>query len=1136
MSSLAAALDDIVADVDSVHTEYDEMNEEYFFSSIDIDIDSNINPIKDNNFTFLHYNVWSLMAEGRIDYLSRICKKFSIDVLAISESKLDHTIPSNLILIPGYHEPIRRDRNRNGGGCVIYVANHLPFKQMINLQSEYFEHIWVDVYVSDKKYCINTMYRPPNETADDHTLFLDVSNNLFDKLEDYPAYTCLISGDLNFGNIYNRKYILAPKPLDHDACDLFARNGFSQLIDIPTRFSKNSVSLIDLIFSDRLDDIIVHGTIPGPADHEGVFVSFSTISTKQKQRTIKHYDYENTDIAGLFQHLDGIDWQGMVYSLPTINQPGAMSDILTNALNTYVPIISFIARDNDQPWSNALTRRLLRKKNRNYKLFKKSNEIYLAAKNDPNCPPDVVTRLLQNKQTKFSKSRAASNESVKANRRSKTNYFNSVNATLRNPQLTPKKKFEILLKLTKKNKHSSIPPLVEDDKVYNSDEEKANIFNKFFAEKSSLPSSNDEPPELERLADVPDFDVLNTSPYEISSFIKKLKKSAFSHCGISAQFIQMISKKVRAPLSMLFNNMFTAGYYPDEWKLGSVAPVYKRNGPKISKECYRPISLLPTLSKICESVIHDRLLNHCIEHDLITHKQAAYLKGDSTVTQLLYLVHNIRMAWGQKNIAHTVFLDISAAFDKVWHKGLLAKLQQIGVTGQPLDLFESYLSNRRQRVVINGIYSEEVPVKSGVPQGSRLGPLLFIIYINDILADLECDGLLFADDTCLTAVGKDPNLTTAALNRDLEKISVWANKWKITFNASKSKDMIFSNKALNNSPPVLLDGNLVERVNSHKHLGVYLTPTLDWSLQVHETCLKAYRKLAVLRSVKLLHRNTLDLLYKLTVRSVIDYGLVVYGTSLKVSDLKRYEQIQYKAGKLITGALHLTSSEKINKELGWESIRERIDFLGLSLFHKINYCETRPLIRSCLTSRIMRNESRQVGNYNRYPNYGTKFSNSYFPYFSKKWGTVQCSTRNLMLFNDYKDRLKINLKPDKFRHYSYGSRLGNKLWTRLRLGRSFLNSHSFAIGRSDSPTCLCHYKNETSLHYLLDCFLYTVERQSLIDQVNQLVTNFDRLSKIEQVDLLLFGIPDNEQFQTNIDLAKLVQTYIFQTKRFLIRL
>ena len=123
------------------------------------------------------------------------------------------------------------------------------------------------------------------------------------------------------------------------------------------------------------------------------------------------------------------------------------------------------------------------------------------------------------------------------------------------------------------------------------------------------------------------------------------------------------------------------------------------------------------------------------------------------------------------------------------------------------------------------------------------------------------------------------------INRDLQRISEWSKIWKVTFNASKSKDMIFSNKVLHNSPPILFDNIVVDRVASHKHLGVYLTSTLDWSLQVHETCMKAYRKLSVLRSVKLLQRNTLDLLYKLTIRSVIDYGLLVYGTSLKMSDL-----------------------------------------------------------------------------------------------------------------------------------------------------------------------------------------------------------------------------------------------------------
>ena len=214
--------------------------------------------------------------------------------------------------------------------------------------------------------------------------------------------------------------------------------------------------------------------------------------------------------------------------------------------------------------------------------------------------------------------------------------------------------------------------------------------------------------------------------------------------------------------------------------------------------------------------------------------------------------------------------------------------------------------------------------------------------------------------------------------------------------------MIFTNKMMNNSSPVMLNNTIADRVVSHKHLGIYLTSTLDWSLQVHETCMKAYRKLAVLRNVRLLQRNTLDLLYKLTIRSIIDYGLIVYGTNLKVADLRRYEQIQYRAGKLITGAFHLTSADKINTELGWESIKTRIDFLGLSLFHKINYYETRPLIRSCLNDRVMRVDCRQFGKFKSYPNYGSKFEKSFFPYFTRKWETLNRSEQNTHIFKDFK--------------------------------------------------------------------------------------------------------------------------------------
>ena len=196
------------------------------------------------------------------------------------------------------------------------------------------------------------------------------------------------------------------------------------------------------------------------------------------------------------------------------------------------------------------------------------------------------------------------------------------------------------------------------------------------------------------------------------------------------------------------------------------------------------------------------------------------------------------------------------------------------------------------------------------------------------------------------ANGSDPAETAAILNRDLEKIANWADRWKVTFNAGKSKDIIFSNKCLNNSPPLIFNNNYIERVNVHKHIGLYLSSSLDWSVQIKEVCLKANRKLSVLRSVKLLSRQTLDLLYKITVRSVIDYALPVYFKTLKQTEMSRLENLQYRAAKIVTGAYHYTSREKLNNELGWETIEKRADILCLNIFHKIHLQETRPLIRN----------------------------------------------------------------------------------------------------------------------------------------------------------------------------------------------
>ena len=893
--------------------------------------------------------------------------------------------------------------------------------------------------------------------------------------------------------------------------------------------------MIDLIFVNKPDDIICHGTLPSIADHEGTLVCFNTKSKKPKQKSKIIYDYKNADVEGLIKYIKEYDFHNTVFNQPTVGQTEIYTQILQEAFAKFVPCKTVLIKPTDQSWCNSFTRLLLRKKNRNYKIYKKHETDYKNILNSNNPRPEIITRHLNRKNKAFEKSRQSANESTKANKRVKAAYGNTVNSVKNNPAISAKKKFAILLKLMKNNKFCNTPPLVENDTVVNDSYEKSNIFNTFFASKSTVPNPNDPAPNLEQRGDISLLSLLNTSPFEIAKLIRNLKKSHLSHCGIPGKLLSQISTPVSFSMSRLFNNLFEIGHFPDLWKIAHITAIYKRSGPKTCKTNYRPISILPTLSKVFESVMHDRLLKHCLENDIISEKQAAYLKGDSTVSQLLYIVHNIRQNWTNKKVTQGLFLDVSAAFDKVWHNGLLAKLNQIGVEGTFLNTIGSYLAGRRQVVVVDGVKSEPANVQAGVPQGSRLGPLLFIIYMNDIIENLESDILIFADDTSLMATGVDPAETAQQLNRDLEKISFWASKWKVVFNAKKTKDIIFSKKCLNNSPPLVFGDTYIERVNTHKHLGLILTSSLDFSSQVNEVCLKANRKLSVLRSVKILNRQTLDVLYKLTVRSVIDYAFPVYYKSLKQTDIGRLENIQYRAGKIVSGALHYTSKDKLNLELGWESLIDRGNLLSLNIFHKIHRHETRPLIRTCMPKLDIdrQNFTRSKGGYIPFKFKNDKFNSSFFPNTLKLWNNLT-KTIQYKDVDEFKLCIKNEIKPKRYKHFSYGHKLGNILLTRIRVGRSYLNQHKFTIGHSDSPECICHFKSESPEHFFLQCFLYSPERQILFDLIEHYVPSFPNLNRKQKLDIILRGIDiDNPELKhLNKTLTKAVQNFILSTKRF----
>ena len=246
---------------------------------------------------------------------------------------------------------------------------------------------------------------------------------------------------------------------------------------------------------------------------------------------------------------------------------------------------------------------------------------------------------------------------------------------------------------------------------------------------------------------------------------------------------------------------------------------------------YRPISLLSNMDKAFERLIFKYVYNHFLENNILTSFQSGFRRGVSTVNQLSYLYNTFCQALDAGKEVRAIFCDISKAFDRVWHAGLIHKLKFAGISGNLLSWFTNYLTGRKQRVVMSGVQSAWNFITAGVPQGSILGPLLFLLFINDIVHDIGSSIRLFADDTSLYIISEDPIIAVELLNADLEKMEEWALKWLVKFNPLKTESLLISRKTNTVHPPVFIQDQQIKEVESHKHLGVILSN--DCSCQKH---------------------------------------------------------------------------------------------------------------------------------------------------------------------------------------------------------------------------------------------------------------------------------------------------------------
>ena len=411
---------------------------------------------------------------------------------------------------------------------------------------------------------------------------------------------------------------------------------------------------------------------------------------------------------------------------------------------------------------------------------------------------------------------------------------------------------------------------------------------------------------------------------------------------VSSRLLKDAADIVAPSLTSLFNISINTGYFPSTWKLAKMSPLFKK-GSKQDPSNYRPISVLPTISKLLEKAVHMQLYSYLRDNNLHSKKQSGFRLNASTVTASAMFTDKILLAM-EKRSAYWCRIDLTKAFDTVNHSILLSKLCKLGVpnASPAYNWFESYLSNRCQVTVCNGIKSSPETVQIGVPQGSILGPLLFTLYINDLSDYLEhCDVTLYADDTVLFISDKSLHNIKSHMNSDLEKLNNWLKLNHLTLSISKSKFMIIgSSQRLNkiDSISFKVDNMDLDEVSSFKYLSIVINNRLTWQDHVDQMFSKINKKLGLLKRIRYcLPLDARLLFFNSYVLPLFDYADIVWGDRGNSTLMLQLQSLYNKAAKIILDLPIGSSASEALTKLKWKPLaRRRAEHRAIFIYKCLN--------------------------------------------------------------------------------------------------------------------------------------------------------------------------------------------------------
>ena len=768
------------------------------------------------------------------------------------------------------------------------------------------EAIWIEISVHNKSLLLGGFYRPPNATNDYWTLV----EESIDKAYNTKHQNIIITGDFNQNLLSQQRTKL------HNLIDSY---NLHQTINDYTNYWENSKTLLDVFMVNNRNSILTSFVadpfIPNVVRYHCPIVlvlKFSKPRSNSFQRHIWQYDRGNKQLY--HDLLSTTDWDSILSNNCNENIASKITSTIFDAASKSIPNKIVTIRPDDLPWFTSKIRKMQRKRKRVHKKAKRQDTPQL--------------------WEKFKKIR---NKVTQAIKQAQTDYEAKIIEKINNSSLSSKNWFKLAKTITKLDKSKqSIPPLIHGTQIASTNEEKANLLNEFFIKQSNITDSDKHPPNIPRVHHntLSNIQILPQDIIDSLSIIDPSKASGPD--TLSPRLLKDAAHILSTPLSIFFNKLISCGYMPLSWKKANVCPIFKKSDPSDPGN-YRPVSLLSYLGKLMERCIHKYLYNFLMTNNVITSFQSGFIKGDSTTNQLLHIYNDFCKALDEGKEVRAVFCDISKAFDRVWHKGLLYKLSSIGIDGNLLSWFRSYLTDRQQRVVINNSCSTWQSIPAGVPQGSILGPLLFLIYINDIVNDIDAKIRLFADDTSLYVIVDDNQEQTSAdiINSDLQKINHWASSWLVDFNPSKTESLIISRKVNKQAhPPLFMNNTQINEVSKHKHLGVTFDNDGKWRSHIDSITAKAWQRIGILRSMKfILNRKSLECLYFTFIRPLLEYSSSVWDNCSDEYSSK-VEAIQVEAARIVTGATKLCSIDKLNNELKWAKLVDRRNHQKLNKMKK----------------------------------------------------------------------------------------------------------------------------------------------------------------------------------------------------------